>query len=515
MSDAKKEILFNKSMIIDKRNADFAYLRKGLFDAKTRGMYPSRNFYLELPDDLSTDRQIMDVLGSEEGAYDIKVIVETGSGTLNIYNLGDASPGNDAITGSGGYEAGAHGDDGVHIVTNDDKLYKVNHTNDDNDLLWTFTEARPQVAKFDGLYYWYVSSGEIYKQIDGDTPTIAFNDLGTSPDVVDFLNDQMVIFAQASGDVTILFWDKSDEDLFDKRIIMRNIRMIAAGTVDGRLMMVYTIGNRGNTREHQGEIIISAFDGEKFVTLNSIKAGQKDTTYSTLPTSCDTGLDALYFGINDNVSDSDTDLFQNYIYKVTKDGAIEVMTNPDPAEGEVDVVRSFYNFVLYATESLPAHGSRLYINEDYSTDFDDYDGFEEPSEYITNFLSEPYNRHKLDGVAVVFEKLFGQTDDEETPTTGEQLDIYYRISDRDAFTLLGTVTAQKVKEDINLHIDQSAEYASDTEGLPEQIYTIEKMPDGSPLPEFNEIQFKFVSKRGFSVIAAWYAYSYITRTTFT
>lgn len=92
-----------------------------------------------------------------------------------------------------------------------------------------------------------------------------------------------------------------------------------------------------------------------------------------------------------------------------------------------------------------------------------------------------------------------------------QLDIYYRISERDDWAFLGSITPALIRANVNARRD----YPEDTseEGVPEQTYQFTKLPDGSPLPEFNEIQFKFVSKRGFSVIAAWFSYSYLTRNT--
>jgi hypothetical protein len=39
------------------------------------------------------------------------------------------------------------------------------------------------------------------------------------------------------------------------------------------------------------------------------------------------------------------------------------------------------------------------------------------------------------------------------------------------------------------------------------------MPDGSNMPRYNEIQFRFRSKQGFSVLKAWYQYDYIIRNT--
>lgn len=93
-----------------------------------------------------------------------------------------------------------------------------------------------------------------------------------------------------------------------------------------------------------------------------------------------------------------------------------------------------------------------------------------------------------------------------------QLDIYYRVSERDDFVLLGTITPEIVRENVNLRKDMSEEgLEGGSVGLSEQLFHITKMPDGSSLPEFNEIQFKFVSKRGFSVMAAWYEYDYLSR----
>lgn len=94
-----------------------------------------------------------------------------------------------------------------------------------------------------------------------------------------------------------------------------------------------------------------------------------------------------------------------------------------------------------------------------------------------------------------------------------QLDIYYRISERDDFTFLGSITPDLVRANVNARRDYPEN--TESEGVPEQIYQFTKLSDGSPLPEFNEIQFKFVSRRGFSVMAAWFSYSYLTRNTLT
>ena len=91
-------------------------------------------------------------------------------------------------------------------------------------------------------------------------------------------------------------------------------------------------------------------------------------------------------------------------------------------------------------------------------------------------------------------------------TETETLQIYYRVSEREDWTLLGEITAEKVIANVNKRINQVGVIP-----VPEQRYQFTKLPDGKSLPEFNEIQFKFKSLHGFSVIGAWFEYSYITR----
>lgn len=88
----------------------------------------------------------------------------------------------------------------------------------------------------------------------------------------------------------------------------------------------------------------------------------------------------------------------------------------------------------------------------------------------------------------------------------EKVEIYYRISDRLDWNLLGTVTAQTVIDNVNKRIDQST-----TIPVIEQRYQFTKLPNLDALPEFNEIQFKFKLFNGMSLIKAWFEYDYITR----
>ena len=56
----------------------------------------------------------------------------------------------------------------------------------------------------------------------------------------------------------------------------------------------------------------------------------------------------------------------------------------------------------------------------------------------------------------------------------EELDIYYRTSDKESFVLLANITRQKVKDNVNKRIDQST-----ADPTPSQRYQITKMPDGT------------------------------------
>lgn len=93
-------------------------------------------------------------------------------------------------------------------------------------------------------------------------------------------------------------------------------------------------------------------------------------------------------------------------------------------------------------------------------------------------------------------------------TEGEKLEVYYRTSDREDWKLLGVVTPELVIENVNKRIDME-----DDIPLPMQRYQITKLPNQDALPEFNEIQFKFRSYNGFSMIGCWFEYDYVTRNT--
>lgn len=502
MSDVKREIIFQDSMNVDKRNEDFAYLRKNVYPTKTKGLYPSHDFIADNPTFTATEN-IYDIIGSEEGTFDIKVIIEDASGNTIFKNLGSNAISNTALTAGVGFDCGTFGDDGVHIACDDANVYQINHTSSSTNIDGVFTGGFPDVAGFDGLLYWWVSRTEIYKQSGGGAPSIAFNNLGLIPRFIDFYDDQMIIFAEEANNIIVLFWDKEDVDFFDKRITIKNARLIAGGVVDGTLMLVKAVGNSSNSSEQEGDIIITAYDGQKFAKINSIKGGDRAVQY-TSDTSVGVGSEIMTFSVRDNLDTHNTDLYHDYIYKVRKNGSIEVLTLPDPDYGTSMVVRVFYDFLLYGT-SGGTNPPAIFVNNDGDSDYDDYQKFTETT-YITSFLTNPYNKHNLQGINVAFEKIFEQT----TVDTGEYLKISYRVSERDDWTVLGEITPEKIR-DSDSNTDESVAYANDLLSMSTQRYMIIKKADGTPLPDFNEIQYKFETKFGFSIIGAWHEYDYTTR----
>lgn len=527
MSDVKREIQFFDSMTFDKRLDGFAYLRKNCFRSGTKGLYPSHDFEnigLAVPagykvvymdaDSTSADGSTSDGLIVIEDIFnDIVKFYKTRTGDL-------VTTVNSAI-----FHGAARDDDyflhAVLEVSGTEKLYMGSGSGMGDQGSISATGANTIFGKFDGLnLYWTEPStgSKIYRSAPQSTTfTEVFTNVGLNPIDFDFYGNQMVLFGEDTygKDTYILFWDKSNTTLFSKRIIEKNSRFLAGGVVDGRLLLVKLVGNSTNKKEHSGKLVVAAYDGEKFVEINSIKIEGSSTVRTRSKANQAIGNGVMVFCVTSNQDDRD-DLYKNWLFKVYADGSIETMWASDDVSPMIPAVG--YDEILFVESNLDFSGTYqdltqvIRSNKDDSTAYADTEAFT-TTEYITNFLNNPYNFHKLDSFTVAFEKLFEQTDAGASPATGEELDVYFRVSSRDDWTQLMNVTVEKVKDNVNVNRDQSTEYASDTLGLPEQRYTVTILPDESPLPEFNEIQFKFVSKRGFSLIGAWYGYSYLSRNT--
>lgn len=426
MSEVKKEIKFENSMTINKRNVNFAYLRKNCLAPITiPGLYPCRDFWQEEPNTVLGN--IRNILGTEKDDFKIKVITDDAS-TTRFYDLGGAAESNTALATSP-MRASAFGSDGVYVALTDGKVYQVSHVNSNTNLRGDYgADWFPELGLWDDVYYWWIDpSIGIYRQLPFGNPVQIFNgEIGGSGfRGADFFGGYMVIFTQVGRNIIVLFWDKSDNSFFWKRIKIKNTMFLAGGVVDGRLMLVHFLGNSTNLKELAGEIVVSYWDGENFVRLNSIKAGtpflSAVSSSSSRQKTFSTGAEIMEFAVDNNKSTHNPELYENYIYRIKKDGNIEVKAAPEVTgltQDRANMVRVFHNFSLYVVGSP----FKIYINRDDDEDYDDYDGFT-TTEYITNFIGNPYNDHKLDGLSISYEKIFQVDAPPVEPVPGDLGDI--------------------------------------------------------------------------------------------
>lgn len=407
MADEKREILFHDSMTANRRDNNFAYLRKNILVPITSpGLYPSKDFYQSAPTNI--EGTVANILGTDQDGYQIKVVATDGTDTL-FYNLGSEGQSNDPIIGST-YRASAFGVDGVYVATIDGKVYRAEHlssaTTEVGDLGTSWT---PELGAWDDLYYWWIAPASgMFRQLPDENPERVFNGSFEGLRGVDFFDKYMIIFTQVGRDIIVLWWDKADNSLFYRRIKTKNSIFLAGGVVDGRLMLVHFVGNSTNRKELAGEIVVSAWDGENFARLNSIRAGSPllsiISSSSSRQITFSTGAEVLEFAVDNNISAHNPELYDNYIYRIKKDGRIEVRARPNTtgvSSDRASFVRVFHDFSLYTVNSPWS----IFINRDTQTGYDEYDNFR-TSEYITNFIGNPINDHKMDGLNISFEKIF-------------------------------------------------------------------------------------------------------------
>lgn len=414
MADKKREIQFNTTMGADKRNENLAYLRKGVFDAKTKGLYPAKDLTLTSPSKLPPNSDLIAVIGRNEDPW---VFVDASDG-LRVYRLFND---NDVNTKSGNgafVDAIAHGVDGTYWVDNDE-VWTIYDSNDNFAKVADFPSnpGRIRIGAFDGLHYWWVGDS-IWKQLPGDPPEQAMAQSGFyRPNFVVPYNDSLVIFDQGTTNqyriwqpITVYFYDKSSQDFFDKRIEIPNATVLAAGVVGSRLMMVYFSPDTSNGHENFGQIIVSAWDGSSFVKLNSIPSFRSPTvpTENNLGMSCSYSNEFMIFSVDDNDRETwNADLAKNFVYKVYADGRIEVVAEPI-ANGNSNfakVVRIDKDFLLYGVDSAGGDAPKIYLDGGVRSPYTNYTDFTQ-TEYITNFYCNPGNRHRLDAFSVTFEKMF-------------------------------------------------------------------------------------------------------------
>lgn len=517
----KREILFAETMTADKRDPEAAYLRKNVFDSKSKGMYPSRDFTVAVtPTDdafriLWADTDKTDSNGNiTEG---LTFVNDQATTTLYVYETNTG-----ALVETRANTQFVNGirdeDYAMNAILDVNGVYRmfvyyggVGSFIDDNGVITGGADGQGlEFGLFDGLNnYWLESNSnpEIWRSETRDEAfTEVFTNAGIYGTGIENYFDQIVLFGQNNNETStyVLFWDKTNNTLFDKRIIINNARFMAGGLINGQLILVTVQGNYANQKEKEGRLIVSAYDGQKFQEINSIKLGSANVRRTHTRRNYAVGNNEIVFGLQNNDLDKD-ELYENWLVRVKADGSIDVLwSDPTYVARYPSVNFEDITFVkgLPFNSGFTDLDDQVYINKDDATDYETYDNFT-TTEYVTNFLNNTYNVHALKGMSIVFEKIH---DDEE-------LEIYYRTSDREDFVLLDTVNeAALAKSDLRYSDAQKvAERLPGNRGIKQQIYHVVDVPGNDPLPEYNEIQFKFKSTNGFSIIQVWYNYSYIER----
>jgi hypothetical protein len=234
--------------------------------------------------------------------------------------------------------------------------------------------------------------------------------------------------------VEILFWDinEDDRDKYQKRIIENNCKFIGGGTVDGTLMFIKSVGNTTNAKEKAGEIISTAFDGEKFNYLNSIKAGERDVAVANDEQTQSIGNNIMVVALSSNDDSHNNTLYKNWLLKFKSDGTIETILDPEDIKSgtKIKAVNVEYDYIsILVKKDNPISGNpgfHFMSNHDTNENYDDYNDFKE-SQYVTEFLNDNQNIHQLKSFGVSFEKLFEQLSD----NVGERLFIDFKTSERD------------------------------------------------------------------------------------
>ena len=332
----QKEILFSKSMTADKRNEDFAYFRNNLFDSRHGGLYPSHQFSaIDIGINASKQVMFIDAIASSTPSTTIfprRIIVQNGA-DLELYVEGTTTP---FATLAGATFVGAvTANEVINVCVLQGGVHKM---------VFIFLIGAPQTVLltnnitgniplrygvFDGLYiYWATntSNSPIYRTASqSSVPTQVFADVGGNIDALETFNEQIIVCDETWNNINIFFWGKSSSSLYDKRIIVKNSRFLAIGQVEGRLILVHTVGNSTNIKERAGEIVVSAYDGEKFVRINSINAGNNTVSRaSPYKANYAIGNGVIVLGIDNNYNQK-SQIYQNHLLKIYPDGRIETL----------------------------------------------------------------------------------------------------------------------------------------------------------------------------------------------
>lgn len=482
---AFKEITFANSMNINKRDELFAYLRYGCFRSHSPGLYPNHQF--TVAGTLANPNVIATGFGC--------VLTENGL-NRDLYELPNpvATNTNEFVRGVAIAEANGQ----KYVINQFGLIWEIPGGGAVADALGdiaTGTDAtsngNPGLTLFDGVHVYVLLSSKIYRFLPGQNTYTAQGPVFTGvPDNIlgwDEYEDEIFLYAQEGQDVRTFIWDKTDPTVFRKRKRIRNAQFLAGGTINDYPTIVVARGLDQNPKEEDSIMEVRRWSGTGWRDLNAIKVVDQP---NYLAHAIDDDSLVLSFQGSGN---NQPDLFQDYVYRVYWDGSIEVIYNSGPqgANNEIETIDIDYGEVRMIHQN-----GEIVEHQDIQTTYNTYTDYDDTI-YITNFLNNPYNKHKLDSFGMSFEKL----------TANQRIVVSYRVSDRDDWTQMADIDEDTVKDFVNHNKDARDDrdqiiYISKIQGLVD--------PDNR-LPEFYEIQFKFESYGGFSIINAWYEYTRLPR----
>ena len=498
LAEVVESIPFNASMTLDKRAQGFAYLRHKWLTAKEKGLYPSADFNT-LTSSLTAGWQIVAIEGVLVFVWDGTVTKVYQKSTTSLTFKYDIANRIVSVT-AGSIKTLALAQDG--------SIYSVTTGSATAEASTGVTDLNGKLF-YDGLKFFFIANAKIYSRLETSVaaPAVVFNDIGSGTVYgVDEYQNYIVLFVSMDLGIKVYFWDKADLNLYSKRILIKNCTFIAGGVIDGTLMLIKGTGNVQNIKEKQGEIQVTYYNGDYFEELNSIIAGFTQVN----STAYDIGNQIMVVALTSNVASSSqeyetkSELYKDWVLKIQKNGAIETMYYPDSSVKIVSAIHIEYDQISMGIRDLTsATAPIVLLNNDDGGTYTDYTDFSSDSVYISEFLTRPIEEKNLVYVGVSFEKLFNL----------EELEIWFRSSERENFRQICTVNTQFLVENINTQrelAEKEAELATD-QGFSEYSAVFTMLEDGTPLGDFNEIQFKFVSRKGFSLTGAWFGANVIDR----
>ncbi len=499
-----KEIKFSKTMGADKRNPNLAYLKVNNFDAKTDGFYPAKG----LDSDIFSSEWELKGLFSTNHETPFYVIYNKNTDKSYWDWYTDHTPDNLIVDGEE-VLSWSDGNYGMRFGTDDGKIY------DGAGVLKGDTGSHHDIyiTLHDGLHYYYFSkNGKIYRQIDDEPLVEVFDGIPDNVKTAFTYNDTIILVSNFGNRNFIYFWDKEDNTKFIKRISLYNTYISAIGVLEGKLMMLHNILRATNKKEHETEIRLSQYNGENFTMVNSILLPNGQTRFFN-KNLYSVGNSIMIAYIKPYDRDKPTK-GRRFIIKATAEGYIEMLHDVTfKDDTSTNIISGVFvgpdaNFVWGWNK--PQGGSTYYAtlwnDRSHNNEIDEFGGLWK-AEYITNLLESSIEQKSLKSLVIFFEQLFDDTQG--------KLTIYYRLSDRendeskDYWKELAVIDINSIKENGLVNRDETltnTEIADNDLGLGIQTYEINTLPDGSQLPDFNEIQYKFVSEKGFSIIKAYHGF---------